>query len=170
MKQLVITFIGQDQPGLVDKLAQMLSLHQGNWLGSSMSHLAGKFAGILQVELPELEEAKFRLELGAISGLNTVIEQCQPGISPTQAQKLLTVGLVGNDRPGIVQEVTKVLHGLGANIEQLTSGCESAANSGQLLFKADIAVLLPEEVSSDRVQEALESLANDIMVDIDFGC
>ena len=170
MKQFVITFIGKDQPGLVDQLAEMIIRHKGNWLGSSMSHLAGKFAGILQVELPELEEAKFCLELGAISHLNTHIEECHPTPAASAPQKLLSISLVGNDRPGIVQEVTKVLHSVGANVEQLTSSCESAANTGQALFKADLTVLLPEEVSSDRIQDALESLANDIMVDIEFGC
>lgn len=170
MKQLVITFIGKDKPGLVDQLAKMVISHQGNWLGSSMSHLAGQFAGILQIELPELEEAKFCLELGAIDDLKTVIEESHPIIETTVPQKLLAINLVGNDRPGIVQEVTKVLHSVGANVEQLNSSCESAANSGQPLFKAEITVQLPEEVSSDHIQDALESLANDIMVDIDFSC
>lgn len=53
MKNVVITFVGKDKAGLVDQLAQVVIDHQGNWLGSSMSHLAGQFAGIVQVELPE---------------------------------------------------------------------------------------------------------------------
>ncbi|MBL8502453.1 MAG: glycine cleavage system protein R, partial [Rhodocyclaceae bacterium] len=46
---LVLTVIGDDRPGLVGELSAAISSHQGNWLESSMSHLAGKFAGIVKV-------------------------------------------------------------------------------------------------------------------------
>lgn len=51
MKHLVITVIGQDRPGLVGALSDTVYQHKGNWLGSSMSKLAGQFAGILQVDI-----------------------------------------------------------------------------------------------------------------------
>ena len=44
---LVLTVIGDDRPGLVEQLAAAISEHRGNWLESSMAHLAGKFAGIV---------------------------------------------------------------------------------------------------------------------------
>ena len=46
---LILTVIGDDRPGLVGELSAAISAHQGNWLESSMSHLAGKFAGIVKV-------------------------------------------------------------------------------------------------------------------------
>ena len=46
---LVLTVIGDDRPGLVGQLSAAISKHNGNWLESSMSHLAGKFAGIVCV-------------------------------------------------------------------------------------------------------------------------
>ena len=42
---LILTAIGDDRPGLVGELSAAISAHQGNWLESSMSRLAGKFAG-----------------------------------------------------------------------------------------------------------------------------
>ena len=49
---LILTVIGDDRPGLVERLASAISRHDGNWLESSMSHLSGKVAGIVSIELP----------------------------------------------------------------------------------------------------------------------
>ena len=48
---LVLTVIADDKPGLVETLAEVIADHKGNWLESSMSQLAGKFAGILRVSV-----------------------------------------------------------------------------------------------------------------------
>ena len=48
---LVITVMADDKPGLVESLSQTISSNSGNWLESSMSQLAGKFAGILRVSV-----------------------------------------------------------------------------------------------------------------------
>ena len=50
---LVLTVIGDDRPGIVEQIATAISEHNGNWLESSMSHLAGKFAGIVCVSIPD---------------------------------------------------------------------------------------------------------------------
>ena len=42
-KQLVVTVIGADKPGIVESLADTITRQQGNWLASSMSELAGQY-------------------------------------------------------------------------------------------------------------------------------
>lgn len=169
MKNVVVTFVGKDKPGLVDQLAQVIFSHQGNWLGSSMSHLAGQFAGIIEVELPQLQYAKFSLELGAIENLTTVIQEGHSTSSDIEPQNLLNLSIVGNDRQGIVQEVTKALHFVDANIEQLGSQLESAPNTGQLLFRTNVTVLLPAHSSIESLTDAIEGLGDDVMVDVEYG-
>jgi glycine cleavage system regulatory protein len=44
---LIITFTGPDRPGVVDRLAGVVSQHGGNWEESRMARLAGSFAGIV---------------------------------------------------------------------------------------------------------------------------
>jgi len=169
MKNIVVTFIGKDKAGLVDQLAQVVFAHQGNWLGSSMSHLAGQFAGIVQVELPELTLAKFSLALGQLEDLSVVIQEGQSTATDIEPQDLLNIAIVGNDRQGIVQEVTKALHSVDANIEQFSSVLESAPNTGQLLFRAQVTVLLPEHSSIEALTDAIEELGDDVMVDVEYG-
>jgi len=170
MKNVVVTFVGQDKAGLVDQLAQIILAHQGNWLGSSMSHLAGQFAGIIQVELPELQLAKFSLSLGQIDDLQTMIQEGHNTADQVEAQDLLNISVVCNDRAGIVQELTQALHSVDANIEQLGSQLESAANTGAILFRANVTVLLPEHSSIEQLTDAIEELGDDVMVDVEYGC
>ena len=57
-QHLVLSFIGGDRPGLVERLSDTIARHNGNWLESRMAHLADKFAGILTVTVPlEHQEA-----------------------------------------------------------------------------------------------------------------
>ena len=53
MATLVLTVIGDDQSGLVDVLSGVVSDHAGNWEKSHMARLAGKFAGIVMVTVPD---------------------------------------------------------------------------------------------------------------------
>ena len=52
--QLVLTVIAQDEPGIVETLSQTVSDHGANWLGSRMARLAGEFAGIVEVSVPDI--------------------------------------------------------------------------------------------------------------------
>ena len=54
---LILTVIGDDRPGLVEQLATAISSHHGNWLESSMSHLSGKFAGIVCLSIADAQLA-----------------------------------------------------------------------------------------------------------------
>ncbi len=75
MPDLVLTLIGPDRPGIVEAIAEPIARHGGNWLESRMAHLAGKFAGILRIEVPA-EQASLLSALSALeaSGLKLTIE------------------------------------------------------------------------------------------------
>ena len=52
MKPVIITVIGKDRPGLVDAVAKKVYQFGGNWQGSSFAHMAGQFAGFVEVLVP----------------------------------------------------------------------------------------------------------------------
>jgi len=135
-----------------------------------MSHLAGQFAGIVQVELPELELAKFSLSLGQLDDLHTTIQEGHKTAGDVEPENLLNISIICNDRSGIVQEVTQALHSVDANIEQLGSQLESAANTGAIMFRANITVLLPAHSTIEQLTDAIEALGDDVMVDVEYGC
>jgi len=166
---LVLTLIGNDRPGLVEQLALTISDHSGNWLESSMSQLAGKFAGILRVSVADKDADAL---IGALqnlgSGLKIVIEKAEAEAADTQ-QQTVELTLVGNDRPGIIREISRVLASLGVNVEELTTECVPAPMTGDTLFTASASLKVPQETELGSLQTALEKLADDLIVEIQLG-
>jgi glycine cleavage system regulatory protein len=65
---IVLTVISVDQPGIIKTVSEALKSHGGNWSQSSMSSLAGQFAGILMASVPEQNADAC---LAALSGLES---------------------------------------------------------------------------------------------------
>lgn len=162
---LVLTVIGDDRPGLVEQLSTAISAHQGNWLESSMSRLAGKFAGILKVSVPAERAAALQDELGRLSLLKVTVET-SPAPAQAPAGRRLRLALVGHDRIGIVREVSQVLARHGVNVEELATHTASAPMSAAILFHAQVSLLAGPELDVASLTGALERLSDDLMVDI----
>jgi len=78
----------------------------------------------------------------------------------------LEFDLVGQDRPGIVNQVTGVLSRLGANIETFKTWIDAESHTGAPLFHMETRLRLPPGLSIDKVQLALEAISGEIMVDV----
>ena len=165
MKHLVITVIGQDRPGLVEVLSDTIYQNNGNWLASSLSKLAGQFAGILQVEVASQYVPVLSQALSQIDGLRIHLVEEESSTAPAIALHPLTV--TGNDRPGIVKQVTTQLNRLGININKLKTETQSAPNWGYPIFTARFQLELPPGLQLGDIRDALERLADDLTVDID---
>ena len=123
-QNLILTVIGDDRPGLVERLSAAISAYGGNWEQASMSRLAGKFAGIVQISVAGDKAGALGQALDELEGLD--ITQTTAGQAPAAAGQRLTLSLVGHDRIGIVQEVSQVLAEQGVNVEQLNTYTASA--------------------------------------------
>lgn len=166
MTSLVLTVIGPDKPGLVELLAQTIADHQGNWLESGMSRLAGKFAGILITEVPADKAEALTTALTALEaqGLKIVTERSAE--AEATAGQSFTLELVGHDKPGIVREISQALAKRHINVERLSTELTSGSMSAELLFKASADLSAAADTDLDDLQDALESIASDLMVDI----
>lgn len=164
---LVLTILGADRPGLVDSLAQVVARHGGNWVESRMAHLAGQFAGILRVEVDAQQAEALSAALQNLSsvGLESVVHPDRAAASDSQLP-VVQLSLVGQDRPGIIREISRVLATQGVNVEELHSECTNAPTTGQSLFRASAKLRLPPHVSTTALREALEKVAEDLMVDV----
>lgn len=166
-QSLVLTLVGPDKPGLVEAVSDVIATHGGNWLESRMAHLAGQFAGILRVEVPDAQVNAVREALMRLSASDLQIAVVNADTSPKElAFRPLRLHLVGQDRPGIVREIAQVLASRGVNVEELQTECQSAPMSGEVLFVATAKLAVPEELRQEILREALERIASDLMVDI----
>jgi len=166
---LVMTVLGPDRPGLVESVAALVAQHGGNWLESRMSRLGGQFAGILRVQLPSEREAALTEDLGALNarGICVVVHPDRVATAAAGAE-LRVIELVGQDRPGIVQQITRALAAHKVNVEELETECVSAAMSGEMLFKATATVLLPADCDVAALKAELEKIAADLIVEVVF--
>jgi glycine cleavage system regulatory protein len=167
MTDLVLTLLGPDRPGLVELVAGVISAHKGNWLESRMTRLGGQFAGILRAELPAGEVPAALKALAALetNGLKVIATSAVPPPPPEQ-RRMMSLDLVGLDRPGIVREISQLLAANGINVEELTTNRSSAPMSGDMLFEARAHVRIPASANVASLRAALERLASDLVVEI----
>ena len=168
-KYMVITVIGADRPGLVELLARTLVAHNANWLESRMANLAGRFAGMVEADVPEenFDRLVAALERLQADGLNVMVDS---GLSGQDAGgfREVQLELTGQDRVGIVQEISSALARQGVSIEKLHTETESASWSGEALFRAWADLRVPDDLDMEALQQGLEVLADELMVDIDL--
>lgn len=166
MVSLLLTLVGRDRPGLVASVSEQVAARGGSWLESRLAHLAGQFAGIVLVQLPEAEVGPLTADLAALGadGL-TIAVHAAPGAT-VSTQALFLLDLVCQDRPGILREVTRILAASGVNIEELTTHILSGSFSGESLFRAEARLRMPEGGGAEALRGELEQLGNDLMVDL----
>ena len=165
MKPIVITMVGKDRSGLVDALAKHIYAQGGNWLASNFARMAGQFAGFVEVHVPQDKHDDLINSLDSLDGISVQSVSASDEINQGPSDSLV-VSVMGNDKPGIVQEITTILHQFNLSIVSMDSCCESAPNWGSLMFKANIVIDVPEGFETESVAEALEGVANDLVVDI----
>lgn len=165
-----MTIIGRDRPGLVDSVAQVVAAHGGNWLESRMSRLGGQFAGILRVAVPAPRRAALEAALRKLESVGLAVVVHVDEVSPeTGTTKRTVLEIVGQDRPGIIHEISHALAEAGVNVEELESECSSAAMSGEAIFKARFHVSIPAACSLADLRTRIERIAADLIMDVSFG-
>jgi glycine cleavage system regulatory protein len=168
-RSLIVTFTGPDRPGIVDRLSGIVADNGGNWEGSRLATLAGRFAGILQITIADEGADKLISALVALETEEFSVH-VEPGsdADPRPDYVRLILEVSGLDHEGIVHDVSHVLARRGVNIEELNSEQFIAPMSGQLMFTTFAIVDAPPDVSIEALQSALEALAHDLMVTIDI--
>jgi glycine cleavage system regulatory protein len=164
---IVLTVIGKDQPGIVEAVSDVLATHGGNWIESSMSSLAGQFAGILLASLPSDRAETCLADLEGLDALGlSVIARITEEGGAAAGTTDFSLDLVGHDHPGIVRDITRVLKRLNVNVLELETEVESASMAGGDLFHARARLRAPDAVGLADIQDELEGIATELMVEI----
>jgi len=166
---IVLTILADDHPGIIQTVSSVLQKHGGSWTQSSMSSLAGQFAGILLASVPDENSATCQQELNGLESQGIcVISNISKQPVVTEKTNVYVLDLVGNDRPGIVHDITTVLSNHNVNVHDLETLVEAASMGGGELFRARAELLVPASTDIGVLEGELEDLANDLMVDISF--
>lgn len=168
---LVLTLVGPDRTGLVETVSQLVAAHGGNWLESRMARLGGQFAGIARVAVPVANEPALRAALAALGtqGLKVAAELDPTAVPEPTRGRAAKLELVGQDRPGIVHQISRVLAAHRVNVEELETSCVDAPMAGGILFRAKAVLQIPVASDMAAIRGDLETIAADLMVDLSFA-
>jgi glycine cleavage system regulatory protein len=166
MAAFTLTCVGDDRPGLVAALSAPISAHGGSWERSQMARLAGKFAGVLLLEVADDEADALVADLAALRelGLHVALERTEEPARHPSVQ--LGLELVGADHPGIVAEISRALAARRIGIEELMTDVREAPMAGGMLFHAHAVLEAPPGTSVHGLRSTLEALADELMVEI----
>ncbi|MBD3609554.1 MAG: glycine cleavage system protein R [Gammaproteobacteria bacterium] len=144
-QQLVLSAIGEDRPGLVTRLSDLIKNHGGNILDSRMTVLGGEFAILMQISAPWNALAKLEDNLPTLEhelGL-TIISKRTEDKKVIQNAMPYHVEVVSLDHPGIVHQITSFFSNQGINIQDLSTSRYQAAHTGAPLFSLNMIINVP---------------------------
>lgn len=169
MEHVVLTVVGRDRPGLVAALSAPVEAHGGSWQRSQMARLAGHFAGVVEVGVPDHAVAALEADLAALADDGLTVHLTRTAAPEPRATGDGQLHVLGNDRPGILAEVARVLAAHGVGIEELVTETREAPMAGGTLFEVDAVLSVPAGTDEARVRTDLEGLAAELIVELAFG-
>lgn len=163
----VLTAVGRDRPGLVEKISALLLAAGANLEDSRMAILGGEFALILLFSgSEEAIQSVNKRSPGLAQELNLQIT-----LAPTEPRSAsgdflpyrLEVG--GVDRPGIVARVTAVLAEHRINVATLESRVSYAPLSGTPMFQLEAQLEVPSSTGLAKLRGQLAELCDEENLD-----
>jgi glycine cleavage system transcriptional repressor len=168
-RELVVTAVGPDRPGIASELSGHIHACGANLADSRMVNLRGQFAVLTLVEgrADVLEQVKKRLREAATK-MGLTIEFGAAEKAARREGVPFRLKTYSMDQPGIVHKITTYLHEQGINIEELETHLESAPFMGTPVFNLEILMLVPRESSVNKLRRALEELGDTLNCDVDL--
>jgi len=167
---LVVTVVGPDRPGIVRTLSERAQRFGANWAASRLSRLAGEFAGMVHFEVPRENADALAASLQSLetAGLKLVIAKSDASGAPAGTRGI-DLALVGDDRVGIVSQLTHLLAEAGTSIEHIHTEIVGSTATAPKKFKVSAHLLVPNAVSTDELRRRLEPVASEMKLDLALG-
>lgn len=153
--QLVVSAIGEDRPGLVERLSGWINNSGCNIADSRMTVLGGEFAVLLLVtgnwdKLTKLEDQREQIQ----SELGMTLATKRTGMKPAQGEFLpYAVDVVSLDHPGIVHSLGEFFSRRNINIQDLSTSGYAAAHTGTPMFSVHMSLDVPADTSIASLRE-----------------
>lgn len=169
-KQLVLSALGADQPGLVNEISQHILALGLNIEDSRMSVLGGEFAFMLLISGEEPVLQKLIDSTSDIEKKFTDLTFSSKYTHPKQLQPSLsyTVNVHALDHQGIVHNLARFFSDRNINIENLNTNSYAAPHTGSKMFSVDLSLSIPENTSIIQLREAFIEHCDDLNLDASF--
>jgi glycine cleavage system regulatory protein len=160
MIELVLTIIGRDRAGVVASLADVVRFHDGNWKRSELAEIAGTFAGVVVVEVGDdrVDELLTNLLILRDQGLHVTAQQVEEPVDTPESDDV-RLRLTGDDRPGVIHEISAAISDAGISISRLGTVTDLPGNDGSRQFEITANLVVPVGVDLDAVLDSIGTSA-----------
>lgn len=169
--QLLVTAIGEDKPGIVARITEVLFKHGANLEESRMAILGGEFAAIMLVtgqagKMDAMLDGLAQLER---EGISVSTKKTSPVISELyKDHACCEIFLRGADHEGIVHRLSTKLRDMKVNIQSMHTEVVGAPETGTPLFCMDALVQVPPSTTLESLQKELDKISSSESVDIEM--
>ncbi len=166
-KNLVISALGNDKPGLVNELSKAILDNSGNITESRMMVLGGEFTIMLLVtgNAECITNINSKLEsIGKTLGLTIIAKETQPQ-DTSQKRLPYQVTVVSMDHPGIVHDISDFFSSRNLNIEEIETKTYPAAHTGTPMFSLDMTISVPADSSVRTLRDEFIIFCDDLNLD-----
>ncbi len=170
-QKFIMTAFGEDRPGFVADVTELIYEHECNLEDSTMTRLSNEFTMIFLFSghgdnlEDQLARACRRLERE--KGISAFFRAVETSLTTSQTRMSThTMHVEGIDQAGIVYHVSKYLATYRINIIDLSSLLRFSAESGTAMYTITLHIEIPAEASMENLEKGLLELGDELDVDI----
>lgn len=164
----VISVLGQDRPGLVNEVSELVLACGGNVEDSRMSALRGTFAVLMLVTGSEESMAALDDKLAPFAesrGWSAAIRDTGGALEPADMTRF-QLEVTGIDYPGIVRLVARALTAMETNIVSMETRLVPGPMSGAATFQLVAVVDAPPAARASSIEDVLSKLCEEENLDL----
>lgn len=171
-RKFLLTAIGEDRPGIVSRLTEVLVSQNANLEESRMAILGGEFAAIVLIAVPEdVDVDVLTVELGKLQkdGITVTLKKTTPLDAARFADCVqYRLELTGADHEGIVFKISQLLRNHSINIQTMETEVVPAPMTATPLFQLRAVIAAPRTLSFGELKKQLDKVAEAESVDINI--
>lgn len=169
---LIVTVVGPDRIGIVNRVTKIIVAHMGNVEESRMARLGGEFAMLIYLSIDAQQEMALKEELLTLEddGFQVFMHESDGG--PSEQFKgwvPYTIVINGADHEGIVHQITHHLSKKGISVESMDTNTVTAPMSGTILFNMEAVIVVPPDVKVQKWRDHLEDICNHLNVNLEIS-
>ena len=168
---LILTAVGPDQVGLVEKISQFIARHNCNIDDSKMAVFCGEFALIFLISGESGNLAKIANDHDQLEIETGLTISIKTPATRKPVESFLPYKLTAScmDHPGIVYQISAVLSSLGINIESMETKTYAAPVSGTPIFRLEADISVPTETDMNSLRQRFADIQKEENIDIELS-
>ena len=167
---LVVTTVGPDRRGTVERITEVIVNQQANIEESRMARLGGEFAVIMLLSLPGEKEEALLAGLDTLKENNLTVITRRTNLSRLELFQGFVpyeISVIGADHEGIVHRVAHYLASEKIQVETMDTQVSRAPTTGTPIFSMQAMVQAPPELTLPKLRQKLSELSDELGVDIE---